>query len=355
MGELLMLRLREPHWSSSLERQLRALAPGAVLLAGALPRSPETLCELLAAISRCLPSPPILAIAEEGGDHDPLSALLPPFPSPQSIAQKGARGARQAGELIGETLKLLGFNANLAPVLDLAPTYRFPPDLNARPVYLDETLTSRAFSEDPRKVNECAWFWVEGHARHKIMSCAKHFPGLASVPPGLGTMPVCGLSMSELWAYDLVPYRELLPHLPMVLMSTAVYKAYDFDYPCSAALSDRVVEGLLRQKMRFRGVVIAPGLEDARVRGILDLGGAAVKAVNAGCDLILVDNEESWTAMRQGLEHAIESDKRLNEKFDRTRDRIQAARRRLAPPSGQLDKTAWDRLTRRFEEFSSGV
>jgi beta-N-acetylhexosaminidase len=161
--------------------------------------------------------------------------------------------------------------------------------------------------------------------------------------------------MAELWAYDLIPYRELLPYLPMVLMSTAVYKAYDFDHPCSAALSERVMEGLLRAKMDYRGVVIAPGLEDQRVRGVLDLGGAAVKAINAGCDLLLVDEDASWQAMRQGLEQAIESDKHLSEKFDKACGRIQAGRRQLAPPSGQLAKGAWDRLARRFEEFSSGV
>ena len=96
-------------------------------MAGPLPHSPEILCELLAAISRCLPALPILAIEEEGGDHDPLSVFLPPLPSPQSIAQKGPRAARMAGELIGEALKLLGFNTNLAPVLDLAPTCPFRP------------------------------------------------------------------------------------------------------------------------------------------------------------------------------------------------------------------------------------
>jgi beta-glucosidase-like glycosyl hydrolase len=161
--------------------------------------------------------------------------------------------------------------------------------------------------------------------------------------------------MADLWAYDLIPYREMLPHVPLVLMSTAAYKAYDFDRPCSAVLSARVVEGLLRIKMGYQGVVIAPGLEEQRVCGVLDLGSAAAKAIDAGCDLLLVDEESSWQAMRQGLERARESDELLSEKLDKARDRIESTKRRLSPPPGQLDKSAWDRLCRRIEAFTKDV
>jgi len=66
-GELLMLRLVAPCWSTSIEQQLRALEPGGILLAGPLPHSPETLYELLGGISRSLPASPILALEAESG------------------------------------------------------------------------------------------------------------------------------------------------------------------------------------------------------------------------------------------------------------------------------------------------
>ena len=336
-----MLRLARPRWSASIERQIRALAPGAILLAGPLPGSPDAVCELLAGISRCLPTPPILALEEEGGNNDPLSVFLPPLPSPQSIGQTGPRAARQAGELIGEALKLLGFNTNLAPGLDLAPAHP------------QETSNTGAFSSDPNAVKECGWSWIEGQKRHKILSCAKHFPGLASVPAALEELPVSGRSMAELWAHDLIPYRELLPRLPMAMLSTAAYKAYDFNYPRSAALSARIVQGLLRAKLGYPGMVVAPGLEDQRVRGPLDLGAAAVEAVGVGCDLLLVEDEASWHIMRQSLEQALKSGNLLCERFDQAGSRVEAARKRLGTPSGRLAKSAWDRLMRRFEEFNS--
>ncbi len=379
------------------------------MIAGPLPDSPDALRDLLNRISASLPVAPFLAIDPGGGGANPLSALLPPLPSPREIGARGQRAARQAGELIGEALKLLGFNTIFAPGLDLT---------------LEETHSAHTFSEDPRQVAQCGWFFVEGLERHKILACAKHFPGLASVvsrlvfdkagrpphPPtplpqrgegrvnvlalaplgervaGRGVLisrgqtgegvlpivnsytghhtssshpaprselPVSGRSMAGLWAYDLVPYRELLERLPMVMMSTAAYKAYDFDYPLAAALSKQVVEGLLRTKLRYRGVVIAPELESPTVRGVLDLGRAAAQAVNAGCDLLLVEKEESWQEMERGIEAALESGKLPRERWDQTLKRIHAVKMGMRPARGQFSKTDWQRLVRRFEEFSS--
>ncbi len=337
-GQLLMLRLAEPRWSSSLERRLRALAPGGILLAGPLPRAPETLWELLTRISRSLPSTPFLAIEEEGGAVDALSALLPPLPAPRAVAAKGPRAAGQVGELIGEALKLLGFNTKLGPGLDLASAFA------------DRTPGARTFGADPHEVAQCGRAFVEGLKRHKILACGKHFPGLASVPPAAsGELPISGRSMAELWRSDLVPYRELLPQLPLVMMSTAAYKAYDFDCPRSAVLSAQIVEGLLRAKLGYRGVVVAPQLESPHVRGVVDLSNAAIQSISAGCDLLVVEREDSWLAMRQALESGRLPDARLEQALAR----IHAAKKGLAQPGGQPSKVAWERLTRRFEEFNS--
>ncbi|MGD1158148.1 MAG: glycoside hydrolase family 3 N-terminal domain-containing protein [Terriglobia bacterium] len=337
-GHLLMLRLAELHWSSSFERRLGALAPGGILLAGPLPRAPETLWELLTRISQSLPSTPFLAIDDEGGGAAPLSALLPPLPSPRAVAAKGARAAGQVGELMGTALRLLGFNTNLGPELDLASAFA------------ERTLGTCTFGADPYEVAQCGRAFVEGLKRHKILACGKHFPGLASVPPAAsGELPISGRSMAELWRSDLVPYRELLPQLPLVMMSTAAYKAYDFDYPRSAVLSAHIVERLLRAKLGYRGVVVAPQLESQDVRGVLDLSSAAVQSVNAGCDLLVVEREESWLAMRQALESGKLPDQRLEQALGR----IRAAKKGLAQPGGQPSRIAWKRLMRRFEEFNS--
>jgi beta-N-acetylhexosaminidase len=341
-SEILLLRLAGPQWSISLERQLREAAPGGVLLPAPLPNSPEILCELLLRIAQTLPTPPILAIEEEGGAEGPLSALLPPLPSPQALGQMGRRAARQSGELIGEALRLLGFNTNLAPTLDVAPEFT------------QGTPGARTFGTDPRGVAECALSFLEGLSRHKILACGKHFPGLSGAPPVAGReMAASGRSMAEIWRQDLVPYRELLPRLPSIMMSTTAYKAYDFDYPRAAVLSSNVVGRLLRAKLGYGGLVIAPQIECERVRGTLDAGRAAVQSLSAGCDMLLVENVESWQSIRQGIEQALESGQLPRERLEQTQARIRAAKKGLVQPKGRLSNRDWDRLARRFLEFSS--
>jgi len=341
--ESLMLRIVAPRWGSSLERQIRTFGPGGILLAGPLPASPEGVHDLLRDISSILPATPILAVEAEGG-AGPLSALLPPLPSPRALALKGARFARQAGELSGEALNLLGFHAHFALTLDLASEFA------------EESLGASTFGADPRVVAECAASFVEGLSRHKILACAGHFPGLASVPPAASSeLPASGRSMAELWRADLVPYRTLLPRLPLILMSTAAYKAYDFDSPRSAVLSQVVVGGLLRGKLGYRGVVLAPQLESQSVRGVLDLGRSAVQSLSAGCDMLLVEKDESWQSMRRGIEEALASGAIRQMRLEQTFTRIHAAKKGLAPPKGPFSKKAWERLTRRFEEFNSAV
>jgi beta-N-acetylhexosaminidase len=341
--ELLVLRLAGPRWSSSLEQQLRGLEPGGIVLAGPLPSSPETLFELLGKVTRCLAAPPILALEAEGGGVDPLKALLPPLPSPRALGQKGARFVRQAGELVGEALKLLGFNTDFGVVLD------FPSGFAA------ESLGAGTFSADPRVVAECGGLFVEGLSRHKILACAKHFPGLGGVTPVPGgELPVCGRSMAELWRANLIPYRQLLPRFPLVLMSAAAYTAYDFDYPRSAVLSPQVVEGLLRAKLGYRGVVVAPHLEAQPVRGSLDVGSAAAQSLSAGCDMLLVEGQESWQAMHRGIEEAVTSGAIPREGLEQSLARIHAVKKGLALPKGAFSRKAWGQLARRVEEFNSG-
>ena len=123
----------------------------------------------------------------------------------------------------------------------------------------------------------------------------------------------------------------------------------------SAALSSGVVGGLLRAKLGYRGVVVAPQLESQPVRGALDMSRAAVQSLGAGCDMLVVEKEESWQAMRRRIEEDAATGKLSRERMEQSLARIRAAKKGWSPPKGAFPKKAWERLARRFEEFSSGV
>jgi beta-N-acetylhexosaminidase len=341
LGQLLILKVNELRWDSSLEHFLHRLQPGGIVIDAPLAGGAESTREFLIKLARTAPSVPLLALEEEGGALDPLRAFLPPLPSPRAAAEKGLAAVTRLGELVGAAFQLVGFNTNLAPLLDLGT-----------PV-AGSISEARAFSPDPQQVAKCGAAFLRGLERHNVLACGKHFPGVASAQSSSATQPpAVSKPMAELWREDLLPYRALLPRLPLILVSTAAYKAYDFDWLQSAGLSPRIVEGLLRVKLGYKGVAIAHGLETEAVRGALDLGEAAVQALRAGCDMLLLQKAEAAEIVRQALSAARESGKLPCPRIEQALKRIQFAKKNLKPPGGGVSRRSLDQLVREFADFS---
>ena len=339
LGQLLLIELEERGWSASLERWLKTQRPGGIVFSRVRPRSEEAITGLVMRITAALGFVPFLALEEDGGKASLLRDLLAPLPSPRGAARAGAPAVRRLGELVGAGMELLGFNTNLAPVLDLLTP------ISAA------TLGPRAFSGDAHKVARCAEAFVRGLKSHGVLAGGKHFPGLGVAQPGAGNaLPVVGKTMVELWREDLVPYRELIDKLPLVLLSHCAYKAYDFDAPRPAALSSGVVDGLLRVKLGYDGIAVAD-LRPFQVMGApTDLGDLAAQSMIAGCD-VLVTAAGGAGKVLTGLRRAIELGKLSTQRVDQSLERVRAARKRLPRPGEKVRKAAVDQLAKRFERF----
>jgi beta-glucosidase-like glycosyl hydrolase len=381
LDQLLILRVNELSWDPSLQHFLHRLHPGGVVIDAPLTAGAEAVREFLFKVACSLPAVPFLALREEGGAMDPLRDFLPPLPSPRAVAGKGLAAVRRLGELVGAAFELLGFNTDLAPLLDLASPHpssarragacvgldrcdRRP--YNLLPGYFQgnegefaepagEASETRAFSSNPLEVAKCAAAFLEGLEPHEVRACGKHFPSLATAQSSNNTEPpLVSKSMAELWREDLVPYRALLPRLSLVLVSTAAYKAYDFDLLQTAGLSPKVVEGLLRVKLGYAGVAIAGGLEMEAVRGTMTLEEAAVDALRAGCDMLLLDKAEAAERALGALNAARDSGKLPSDRIEQALKRIQLAKKGLKPPRGHLSPRSLERVASEFTDFSSG-
>jgi len=362
LGQLLILAVNELRWNSSLERFLRRLQPGGVVIDAPLTGGAGAGHEFLTKVACAVPTTPFLALREEGGVMDPLGAFLPALPSPRAVAGKGLAAVRRLGELVGAAFEFLGFNTDLAPLLDLAPpdagkstcepVESRSPTLRRVPTV--EAAATRAFSPDPQQMANCGAGFLDGLERHKVRACGKHFPGLAGAQSSsVNGLPLVSKSMAQLWREDLVPYRALLPRLPFVLVSTASYKAYDFDFLQCAGLSPKVVEGLLRTKLSYDGIAIACGLETKAVRGTLTLEEAAVQALGAGCDMLLLEETAAAERVPAALRTARESGKLPSPRLEQALERIQLAKQGLRPPLGPLPNRSLDRIAKEFIDFSS--
>jgi len=352
LGQLLILEVHDHRWSSRLERRLRAQQPSGILLSSACLRTPGQTAELLHQIARELGTPPFLALTEEGGSVNPLRALLPPLPVPRVLAGRGPAAVRRAGELIGKAMRLLGFNLNFAPRLDLSN-----PDVKP-------ALDTQTFGPDPKLVAQCGRAFSDGLSKHKILACGKHFPGRSVAEYNANGLPLVGKPMAGLWQEDLVPFRELLPRLPFIKLSNASYKAYDFDVHPPAATSPKVIHDLLRVKLGYRGLAVANPLEliEEASRHLSPGGGISIRydalleSVVAGCDLQVVMEEDGLAeSVLQVMAKGLESGALPSQRASDALGRIRTARKGLKPPSGKLSARSLDRLARELEEFSQQV
>ena len=162
--------------------------------------------------------------------------------------------------------------------------------------------------------------------------------------------------MGGLWREDLLPYRHLLRRMLMVLLSHAAYKAYDYDPLQPAAVSERVMNGLLRTKLGYRGLCVADLARPQLASSSEEAGASAVRSVTAGCDLLIV-REEGPTpeAIQEALRHAMESGKLAMDRATQAVGRVTEARRGLKAPPATVAKSALDRLAQSYARFGSEI
>jgi len=334
LGQLLLLEVAKAQWSSALERLLQRHAPAGLFFKNLATISATW--ETARKSTQALGSLPFLAVREEGAGA--LCGLLASSLRPECIAGLGEKATEALGDLVGRAMHVVGLNLNLAPTVDLAVGSSGSKGIPSGSVQTEVTRRAEAF--------------VRGLSRDGVLSCARHFPGLTvGASDRLQASPVVASSMATLWREDLVPYRTLGSKLPAIQISHAVYKAYDYEFPRPASLSSHVVEGLLRLKLGYKGVALADVSAAARSAGI-DFEESALRALEAGCDLLVVPAEEKpLMAVLGALERAGEFGKLAGDRVQQALARVQNAKCALASPPKEPSEREVSRLTHHFENF----
>jgi beta-N-acetylhexosaminidase len=216
-----------------------------------------------------------VSVDQEGGRvarlRGPPYTALPPM---RVVGQQGdAETARRVGRLLAFELRATGFDWDFAPVLDV--------DSNpANPVIGD-----RSFSSDPAEVARLGAALADGMEQAGVASCGKHFPGHGdTLQDSHLVLPVLGHGLERLEAVELVPFRAYArAGLASVMTAHVRFPALGEDVP--ATMSPASITGLLRRRIGFEGVVVSDDLE---MKAIADPEAAAVDAVRAGVDVLLV-------------------------------------------------------------------
>jgi beta-N-acetylhexosaminidase len=224
--------------------------------------------------------PLIIAIDQEGGRVRRLKAPFPDHGPAMHLAggrddEAALAEVQAAAQALGARLAALGINVNFAPVLDVLtePT--------------NTAIGDRAFGTTATAVSRRGGAYLDGLTAAGVLGCLKHFPGQgdAKVDTHLGSARIA-TSRPQLDERELAPFKAHLGRAPMVMISHCIYPALADE---EASRSQRVINGLLRDELGFRGVVVSDDMNMGAIPQ--DLGPwaeAVVGAVAAGADMILV-------------------------------------------------------------------
>ena len=248
-------------------------------------RSPRQVKKLIAALQNAAAVPLLVAVDQEGGQVARLKEKygFPATVTPQSLGDLDDPGEtrRQAG-IIATTLARAGFNLNFTPLVDL----------NINPANPIIGKYQRSFSADPDVVIRHALAVIEAQREYGVTSCLKHFPGHGSSRQDshLGFTDV-----SATWEpLELVPYSEFIARgLADAVMTAHIFNRHlDPEFP--ATLSKKIITGLLREEMRFTGVVISDDMDMKAISAEYSRETALELAINAGNDIILIANNQIY-------------------------------------------------------------
>jgi beta-N-acetylhexosaminidase len=261
------------------EREVAAQAPRNIASLEQLARLTR---DLQALARRCAGRPLLIAVDAEGGAVMRLSPRAG-FSPTLGHGELGELGDLALTELearrIGTMLRETGIGWNLAPVVDLA--------LNPFNTVVGEA--GRAFSATPERVTAHARAYLQGMRAAGILTTLKHFPGHGSSweDSHLGFVDVTDTARPDL---ELAPYRALIREglVDSVMTAHVFNRRLDRRHP--ATLSRPTIHGLLRGELEFGGVVVTDDLQMGAIGQHYGLDSAAVLALNAGVDVLLIAN-----------------------------------------------------------------
>jgi beta-N-acetylhexosaminidase len=266
----------------------------------------------LQSIPRPAGSPPLLiAVDQEGGLVRRLPG--PPKPSARSIGARGPGVATKVGRATGKSLRSLGVNVDLAPVLDLGRPGR---------AIFEE---GRTFARKPGAVSRIGVGFGRGLAAGGVAATAKHFPGLGAARVNTDdAVQRIRLPAKKLRRADERPYASFTQAGgAMVMLSTAIYPALSRK---PAALSRAIATGELRDRLGFEGVSITDALGTVSARVVGGPAKTAIAAARAGTDLVLYTDLRSAASAQRALERALAAGSLDRSEFEASASRVMGLR-----------------------------
>ena len=312
IGQMIMPAVPGKKMTPQLKSILKKYQPGGIIFFGYNLGSPDEVKEFTSSIQEysveCSGMPVLISIDQEGGRVKRLTEGVTQFPG--NMAAGAAFDKNLAylwGRILGLELRSLGVNMNLTPALDINDNPENP------------VINTRSFGADIETVSVMGRAYIKGQQESRCISVGKHFPGLgnSSVDTHL-KLTVIDFDMERLEDVELKPFGDAINDGLECIMTTHSAFPKILQNRDSATISPFFLTEVLREKMKFKGLIITDDMEMGAITKEFMIGDAAVKSVAAGADIILLSTsgpsiEKIYTSLISAVKDGRISSKRVDD------------------------------------------
>jgi beta-N-acetylhexosaminidase len=309
VGQKLMLAFEGSEPSMEILETIQSRSVGGITLFRHLnvenPSQVRSLTTALQEAAAKAGQPPLLIAADQEGGQLLAIGGTTPFPGNMALgATSSVDLARETGAALGRELAAMGINVNYAPVCDVNNNPQNP------------VIGTRSFGEDSAMVAHLCAAMVEGLQSAGVAATAKHFPGHGDTSGDSHYgMPIEPHDRARLAQIELPPFTAAIEaDVRLIMTAHLAFPNLNEGLALPSTLSPMVLEGLLREEMGFRGVIVSDAMNMAAIEQGAGLIVDAITAIAAGIDLLLLVGD---AAVQKDVYSAL----------------LQAAQRRLLPPA----------------------
>jgi beta-N-acetylhexosaminidase len=321
IGQLLIGSLPGQTITAEMKSLAREFELGGVILFGRNIEAPEQVAELAYDAQQLVPRVPLwVSVDQEGGRVARLKAPFTEWPPMAALGRRGDEGlARRFAAALAAELRAVGITLDYAPVLDIHTNPKNP------------VIGDRALSEDAAMVARLGAAIIDELQRHGVAACGKHFPGHGdtSVDSHL-ELPLVEHPPDRIRRVECLPFVSAI-HAGVAFIMTAHVLVPSLDESRPATLSPRVVQSMLREELGFEGVILSDDLEMKAIAATYSVPDAAVQAIAAGCDGLLIcsGNVDVQAVTLEALVHAVEEGRIPFKRLEDARKRLRLAKERM--------------------------
>ena len=320
LSQLFFVGFKGTNFNKELKIFLRKIKPGGIIFFKQNIKNKKQVKKIIQDINKCLEIKPFIAVDQEGGRVQRLRKVCTSTPYLWKLAKVGLKELLAAQNIIAKELKELGFNMNLAPVLDINSNPKNP------------IIGKRSISNDPKIVVHYGSEIIKLYMKNKIIPVAKHFPGHGDLDVDSHLdLPVLSKTLNELNNFELLPFiKAIKNNVPVIMVGHIQIPVLEKNKKMPASLSKNIIEKLLKKNLNYKGLVITDELNMKGIARNYKLEKAAYKAIFAGADMILFnDNEEKTLQAFKYIKEQALKNKKLARRIEESYRKIKETKKKL--------------------------